>query len=67
MPGKSGVELLPELRASYPDTAVIMATAIEAMSDETACAELEHCKGTQFDPEVADAFLRSRRSTSSVV
>ena len=39
----------------------------EAMSDETACAELEHCKGTQFDPEVADAFLRSRRSTSSVV
>jgi len=28
MPGKSGVELLPELRASYPDTAVIMATAI---------------------------------------
>ncbi len=28
MPGKSGVELLPEIRASYPDTAVIMATAI---------------------------------------
>ena len=28
MPGKSGVELLPEIKASYPDTAVIMATAI---------------------------------------
>jgi len=28
MPGKSGVELLPELRASFPDTAVVMATAI---------------------------------------
>ena len=28
MPGKSGVEALPEIRASYPDTAVIMATAI---------------------------------------
>ena len=28
MPGKSGMELLPELRVRYPDTAVIMATAI---------------------------------------
>ncbi|MFC2045408.1 HD domain-containing phosphohydrolase [Chloroflexota bacterium] len=27
MPGKSGVELLPELKAQYPDTMVIMATA----------------------------------------
>lgn len=28
MPGKSGVELLPEIKHMYPDTAVIMATAI---------------------------------------
>ena len=28
MPGKSGAELLPEIRASFPDTAVIMVTAI---------------------------------------
>jgi putative two-component system response regulator len=28
MPGKWGTELLPELKASYPDTAVIMATAV---------------------------------------
>ncbi|MDD5591338.1 MAG: response regulator [Dehalococcoidales bacterium] len=28
MPGKSGVQLLPEIRAVYPDTVVIMATAI---------------------------------------
>jgi putative two-component system response regulator len=27
MPGKSGIELLPELKAQYPDTVVIMATA----------------------------------------
>ncbi|MBI4334805.1 MAG: response regulator [Chloroflexi bacterium] len=27
MPGKSGMELLPEIRSLYPDTAVIMATA----------------------------------------
>ena len=27
MPGKSGLELLPELRTAYPETAVIMATA----------------------------------------
>jgi putative two-component system response regulator len=28
MPGKSGIDLLPEIKASYPDTAVIMATAV---------------------------------------
>ena len=28
MPGKSGVELLPEIKEIYPDTAVIMSTAI---------------------------------------
>ena len=28
MPGKSGIELLSEIKASYPDIAVIMATAI---------------------------------------
>lgn len=28
MPGKSGAQLLPEIRASYPDTALIMATAM---------------------------------------
>lgn len=28
MPGKTGVELLPEIRAKYPDTAVIMASAL---------------------------------------
>ena len=29
-----------------------------AMTKEEACAEVERCKGTQFDPETADAFLR---------
>jgi putative two-component system response regulator len=28
MPGRSGVELLPEIRKEHPDTAVIMATAV---------------------------------------
>ncbi len=28
MPGKSGIELLPEIREHYPDTAVIMATVV---------------------------------------
>jgi putative two-component system response regulator len=30
----------------------------EAMNAEAACAEIERNKGTQFDPEVAAAFLR---------
>jgi putative two-component system response regulator len=29
MPGKSGVDLLPEIKSNYPDTAVIMATAVD--------------------------------------
>ena len=37
MPGKSGMELLPEIRASYPDTAVIMATAITDASIAIQC------------------------------
>jgi len=28
MPGKSGIELLPEIKSGFPDTAVIMATAV---------------------------------------
>ena len=28
MPGKPGTELLPQIKISYPDTAVVMATAI---------------------------------------
>jgi putative two-component system response regulator len=37
MPGKSGVELLPEIKAKYPDTAVIMATAISDASTAINC------------------------------
>lgn len=37
MPGQSGIELLPEIRASYPDTAVIMATAITEMDIAVHC------------------------------
>jgi response regulator RpfG family c-di-GMP phosphodiesterase len=37
MPGKSGVEALPEIRASYPDTAVIMATATTDASTAIQC------------------------------
>ncbi len=40
MPGKSGVELLPEIKASYPDTAVIMATAITDISTAIQCLKL---------------------------
>jgi len=37
MPGKSGDELLPEIKASYPDTAVIMATAVTETSIAIQC------------------------------
>jgi len=37
MPGKSGVELLPEIKVSYPDVAVIMATAITDTSVAIQC------------------------------
>ena len=29
----------------------------KALTKEEACAEVERCRGTQFDPEAADAFL----------
>lgn len=37
MPGKSGVELLPEIKLRYPDTAVIMATAITDATTAIQC------------------------------
>ncbi len=37
MPGKPGTELLPEIKAAYPDTAVIMATAITDTSTAIQC------------------------------
>jgi putative two-component system response regulator len=37
MPGKSGIELLPEIKAEYPDTAVIMATAVNDISIAIEC------------------------------
>jgi len=37
MPGKSGIELLPEIKAGYPDTAVIMATAVNDINVAIQC------------------------------
>ena len=37
MPGKSGTELLPEIEASYPDIAVVMATSITDTSIAIQC------------------------------
>lgn len=37
MPGKSGIELLAELKVGYPDTAVIMATAVAGTSIAIRC------------------------------
>ena len=37
MPGKSGIEVLPEIKASYPDTVVIMATAVNDINVAIQC------------------------------
>ncbi len=37
MPGKSGIELLPEIKAAYPDTSVVMATAVTELSVAIQC------------------------------
>jgi len=37
MPGKSGTELLPEIKSVYPDTAVIMATAVTDVGFAVEC------------------------------
>jgi putative two-component system response regulator len=40
MPGKSGIELLPEIKSSYPHTAVIMATAVTQVNVAIECLKL---------------------------
>ncbi len=37
MPGKSGIELLPEIKSGYPDTAVIMATVVTNINVAIQC------------------------------
>lgn len=37
MPGKSGIELLPEIKTAYPDTAVMMATALNDVNIAIEC------------------------------
>jgi putative two-component system response regulator len=37
MPGRSGIEVLPEIKSKYPDTAIIMATAVTDTSLAIEC------------------------------
>jgi putative nucleotidyltransferase with HDIG domain len=37
MPGRSGIELLPQIKSGYPDTSVIMATAVSEMNIAVQC------------------------------
>ena len=67
MPGKSGVELLPEIKAKYPDTAVIMATAITEATNAINCmkngADDYICKPFNLEEVVfsIDKTLEKRR------
>ena len=40
MPGKSGMDLLPELKTTFPNTAVIMATAVAEANLAIQCMRL---------------------------
>ena len=40
MPGKSGMELLPEIKEGYPDTALIMVTAVNDIDIAVQCLKL---------------------------
>jgi putative two-component system response regulator len=62
MPGKSGIELLPEIKSDYPDTAVIMATAVTDINVAIQClkqgADDYLCKPFNLE-EVALAVQRA--------
>ncbi len=62
MPGKSGIELLPEIKETYPDTAVIMATAVNDIDIGVQClkqgADDYVCKPFNLD----DVSLAVRRA-----
>jgi putative nucleotidyltransferase with HDIG domain len=62
MPGKSGIELLPEIKEAYPDTAVIMVTAVNDIDVAVQCLKLGAddyiCKPFNLD-EVALAVQRA--------
>ncbi len=40
MPGRSGIEFLPQIKSGYPDTSVIMATALNEMGIAVQCLKL---------------------------
>jgi putative two-component system response regulator len=62
MPGESGIELLPEIKTNYPDTAVIMATAVTEIGVAIQCmkqgADDYICKPFNLD-EVALSIERA--------
>jgi putative two-component system response regulator len=62
MPGKSGMDLLPEIKQAYPDTAVIMATAVNDVDVAVQClkqgADDYICKPFNLD-EVSLAVHRA--------
>jgi len=73
MPGKWGIDILPEIRAKYPDTAVIMATAVNETSVAIECmkqgADDYICKPFDLN-EVAqsvDKALGKRRMQHKII
>ncbi|GAF82150.1 unnamed protein product, partial [marine sediment metagenome] len=67
MPDKSGIELLPEIKSGYPDTAVIMATAVTDINVAIQClkqgADDYICKPFNLEeiPLTVQSALEKRR------
>ena len=67
MPDKSGIELLPEIKSGYPDTAVIMATAVTDINVAIQClkqgADDYICKPFNLEeiPQIVQRALEKRR------
>ena len=65
MPDKSGIELLPEIKSGFPNTAVIMATAINDVNIAVQCLKLGAddyiCKPFNLD-EVSLAVQRALKN-----
>lgn len=74
--GKETVDLIPDLREFNPDAQKVETASFDAMNSnrvyrkkltkEDIINEIEKNKGTQFDPKIADVFLKIIKSGKGI-